>query len=78
MRVGAAGICGSDLHVYRGRETGLDPGTVMGHELAGEVIEVGAAVRQLHSYSTPAILVLPIESVDTDYEKWLLDATEPQ
>ncbi len=37
---------------------------------------VRAAVRQLHSYSTPAILVLPIESVDTDYEKWLLDETE--
>jgi periplasmic divalent cation tolerance protein len=33
---------------------------------------VGAAVRQLHSYTTSAILVLPIESVDPDYKKWLL------
>jgi periplasmic divalent cation tolerance protein len=33
---------------------------------------VRAAVRQLHSYTTPAILVLPIESVDPDYEEWLL------
>jgi threonine dehydrogenase-like Zn-dependent dehydrogenase len=46
VRVEAAGVCGSDLHVYRGLETGLDPGTVMGHELAGEVVEVGKGVRQ--------------------------------
>jgi periplasmic divalent cation tolerance protein len=37
---------------------------------------VRAAVRQLHSYETPAILVLPIESVDTDYERWLLEETQ--
>lgn len=42
VRVRAAAICGSDLHVYRGLETGLDAGTVMGHELAGEVVEAGA------------------------------------
>ena len=36
---------------------------------------VRAAVRRLHSYTTPAILVLPIESVDLDYEKWLLTET---
>jgi len=37
---------------------------------------VRAAVRRLHSYTTPAILVLPIENVDPDYEKWLLAETE--
>jgi threonine dehydrogenase-like Zn-dependent dehydrogenase len=47
VRVEAAGVCGSDLHVYRGLETGLDAGTVMGHELVGEVVEVGRGVRQL-------------------------------
>lgn len=44
VRVEAAGICGSDLHVYHGRERGLDPGTVMGHELVGEVVAVGSEV----------------------------------
>jgi threonine dehydrogenase-like Zn-dependent dehydrogenase len=44
VRVRAAAICGSDLHVYRGKETGLDAGTVMGHEFAGEVVEAGAGV----------------------------------
>ena len=37
---------------------------------------VRAAVRQLHSYTTPAILVLAIESVDPDYREWLLAETE--
>ena len=37
---------------------------------------VRAAVRQLHSYTTPAILALPIESVDPDYREWLLAETE--
>ena len=33
---------------------------------------VRAAVRQMHSYTTPAILVIPIETVDSDYHAWLL------
>jgi periplasmic divalent cation tolerance protein len=37
---------------------------------------VREAVRQLHSYTTPAILVLPIESVDPDYKDWLMAETE--
>lgn len=41
VRVRMAAICGSDLHVYRGLETGLDPGTVLGHEFLGEVVETG-------------------------------------
>lgn len=44
VAVEAAGICGSDLHPYLGRERGLDPGTVMGHEFVGRVVEVGAGV----------------------------------
>jgi len=46
VRVKAAAICGSDLHVYRGLETGLDAGTVMGHEVAGEVVEAGPGVTR--------------------------------
>ena len=45
VRVAVAGICGSDLHPYFGRERGLDVGTVMGHEFLGEIVEVGAGVR---------------------------------
>lgn len=49
VRVQACGICGSDLHMYRlGMFEALGKpvanGRVMGHELSGEVVEVGAQV----------------------------------
>ena len=47
VAVTLAGVCGSDLHAYHGRERGLDPGTVMGHEMVGRIVEVGAAVHGL-------------------------------
>jgi periplasmic divalent cation tolerance protein len=37
---------------------------------------VRAAIKDRHSYDTPAILVLAIESVDHTYLQWLLAATE--
>ena len=40
-----AAICGSDLHAVQGREEGLDLGTVLGHEIYGEVLEVGSDVQ---------------------------------
>ena len=44
VRVKACGICGSDLHAYK---EGIfsRPGFVMGHEMAGEVVEVGRRVQ---------------------------------
>jgi len=46
VKITMAGICGSDLHVYHGRETGLDQGTVMGHEFTGVVEEAGNDVKK--------------------------------
>jgi threonine dehydrogenase-like Zn-dependent dehydrogenase len=51
VKISMAGICGSDLHVYHGRETGLDEGTVMGHELVGIVVETGSDVKRFHTGS---------------------------
>ena len=39
--------------------------------------QVSAAVKAMHSYETPAILVLPIESVEKSYFAWLLSETTP-
>lgn len=36
------GICGSDLHFYESPHT--PPGSIMGHEWSGEVVDVGAGV----------------------------------
>jgi periplasmic divalent cation tolerance protein len=38
--------------------------------------KVGAAVKQMHSYATPAILVIPVETVDPDYRAWIVAETE--
>jgi periplasmic divalent cation tolerance protein len=37
--------------------------------------KVRAAVKDMHSYTTPAILVLPIETVDPDYHAWIVAET---
>jgi periplasmic divalent cation tolerance protein len=42
---------------------------------AGLTETVRAAVKDTHSYTTPAILVLPIESVDPDYHAWIVAET---
>ena len=34
---------------------------------------VGEAVKSLHSYETPAIMVLPVESLDADYHRWIVE-----
>jgi len=39
--------------------------------------QVSAAVKEMHSYSTPAVLVLQIESVEQTYFDWLLAETAP-
>ena len=47
VKVEWTAVCGSDLHVYREHEKGLDHGTVMGHEFVGEVVEVGKSIISL-------------------------------
>ena len=39
---------------------------------------VRVAVKEMHSYTTPAVLVMPIESVDADYEAWIMRETASQ
>jgi periplasmic divalent cation tolerance protein len=34
------------------------------------------AVKEMHSYTTPAILVIPLESVDQAYHAWILAETK--
>jgi len=52
VRVLRTAVCGSDLYAYHGREVGLDPGTVLGHEFLGEAVEVGESVRGLRRGDT--------------------------
>lgn len=47
VKVTHCSICGSDLHVYHGREAGIDHHTAMGHEFTGEIVEAGRGVKTL-------------------------------
>jgi len=45
LKVLLGAICGSDLHAYRGRSTAIKGKLVFGHEITGEVVEIGSAVQ---------------------------------
>jgi threonine dehydrogenase-like Zn-dependent dehydrogenase len=47
LRVTATAICGSDLHIYRGKIPGMKDGDILGHEFMGIVEEVGTGVTAL-------------------------------
>ena len=44
LRVTATAICGSDLHLYRGKIPTVEHGDIFGHEFMGVVEETGSAV----------------------------------
>ncbi|HEY1479008.1 MAG TPA: zinc-dependent alcohol dehydrogenase family protein [Gaiellales bacterium] len=47
VRVDTSTICGSDLHILKGDVPEVKPGTILGHEAVGTVVEVGAAVTTI-------------------------------
>jgi threonine dehydrogenase-like Zn-dependent dehydrogenase len=47
LRVTATAICGSDLHLYRGKMPGLKDGDILGHEFMGVVEETGPEVTNV-------------------------------
>jgi alcohol dehydrogenase len=46
LKVGATGVCRSDWHGWMGHDPDIRVPHVPGHELAGEVVEVGSEVRR--------------------------------
>lgn len=58
VRLGAGGICGSDLHYYHEGGIGDFPvrePLVLGHEMAGTVVELGPAVKGLAAGTKVAV-----------------------
>ncbi len=47
VAVHATAICGADLFPFHGMTPGFEAGTVLGHEFAGEVVEIGSGVQTL-------------------------------
>jgi len=44
IKVETAGVCGSDLHLFRGTHAFRKPPAILGHEVAGEIVEIGKDV----------------------------------
>jgi alcohol dehydrogenase len=49
VRIDSTTICGTDLHILKGDVPEVRPGTILGHEAVGTVVQTGAAVTTLES-----------------------------
>lgn len=47
IQVKAAGICGSDVHIYHGTNPLASYPRIIGHEFTGEIVEIGADVKNV-------------------------------
>ncbi len=46
IKVKVAGVCGSDLHLFKGTHAFRKPPAVLGHEVAGDIVKVGPKVTK--------------------------------
>lgn len=80
VRVVKTAICGSDLHLLDGKIPAMQRGDVLGHEFAGEVVEVGPAVTNLR-VGDRVVVPFPISCGECRYCRdglWsLCDNTNP-
>jgi alcohol dehydrogenase len=44
VRIDMSTICGTDLHILKGDVPAVKPGTILGHEAVGTIVEVGSGV----------------------------------
>ena len=67
IEIKACGVCGTDVHIYEGDEGAaqVTPPTILGHEFAGVVAEVGGKVRGFKA--TRTIIVVPANSAGTGW-----------
>jgi alcohol dehydrogenase len=47
VRIDSSTICGTDLHILKGDVPEVTPGTILGHEAVGTIVETGDAVTTL-------------------------------
>jgi alcohol dehydrogenase len=47
VRIDSSTICGTDLHILKGDVPEVKPGTILGHEAVGTIVEIGAGVGTL-------------------------------
>lgn len=47
IKVAYSGICGTDLHAFKGTYTSTKPPVILGHEFSGVVVQVGEDVKNI-------------------------------
>lgn len=52
LKVTATAICGSDLHLYRGKMSAMKEDDILGHEFMGIVVNTGKEVTALKKGSS--------------------------
>lgn len=55
VRVRRIGVCGTDLHAFRGRQPFFSYPRILGHELAVEIVEIGSNAAGLKAGDTCAL-----------------------
>src|SRR5512147_1542325 len=63
IRTAYAGVCGSDLHAFKGKHPFRKPPVILGHELAGTVVECGGEARGVRPGDR--VTVMPLVSCGT-------------
>ncbi|MGE0018720.1 MAG: zinc-binding alcohol dehydrogenase family protein [Draconibacterium sp.] len=66
IKVKVGGICGSDVHIYHGTSSVATYPRVIGHEIVGEIVEVGSHVTSWSSGDR--VIVDPVISCGTCYQ----------
>ena len=66
IKVKAAGICGSDVHIYHGTSSVATYPRVIGHEIVGEIIEKGNEVKNFSLGDR--VIMDPVISCGTCYQ----------
>ncbi len=46
IKVHSAGICGSELHAFKGTHPFRQPPAILGHEMSGEIVATGAEIKR--------------------------------
>jgi periplasmic divalent cation tolerance protein len=62
-------------HWWQGKIERADEVVMIVKTRASLAEAAGAMVKELHSYTTPSIMVLPVESADPAYQQWIVDET---
>ena len=55
LKIGACAVCGSDVRTFRHGARNIDKPVVLGHELSGTIVEIGAALTAFHAGQRVAV-----------------------